>query len=675
MNLGEALIVATLSLATIHAVQVYDCRDHRTQVAVVDLRGPSECAPPDVLFLPPKEKRIQVVQRLRRRAMLAVRCKVTETREVTRCGFDSISYGTKPVSWLQTVDVKDKDCRRAAINGILKVGKDKYARTYEVQDADEYRQGGGTGWAKYQFKKTDFFYSYGGLSGNNHCSTTSFWSQGQYYVKSYETVRRTITVEHVLAEHRPAADTMSFSNHLEAPAKDGTAFDAVNGRLVWRYQKPGCSKDHASVYTGAALVRERILDEESGPYTHHGGVAMLNGTLVLVQHGLGKKARAMGFRVAEPVQVCGQECYSTQLDGTLICFLMKLDEDLKLPELKYDEDLSGINLKAQLAYLHLSTNDRMEEGFNQLQQSLCKLDRDMLEAKLASVAHGNPYALRSHFGPGCDVTVRGSAAYVTKCQPREAVLRTEEKCYREIPVILRGSSSHENETFADPVTFVVQTSGSEVPCSTVTPVRYDLDGRWYCSTPIVQPCDAPTKLKPHNPRLAPHDYTIGLDGGIFTEQQEEDVHAAREHSQIGRSIWHRASTYADDHREDDGSLGPAIDLDGLEEASKGWLTGHFPSLKWLWVLSLTVVISIALYCCRTAVFSCLRAALLPEAKSLSDRFIAAVSTAWLQYRKYRQQQASSPGPPAAGPVATVRAADNGFEQVNLEAGMQDPRVY
>ena len=119
MNLGEALIIATLSLATIHAVQVYDCRDHRTQVAVVDLRGPSECAPPDVLFLPPKEKRIQVVQRLRRRAMLAVRCKVTETREVTRCGFDSISYGTKPVSWLQTVDVKDKDCRRAAINGIL----------------------------------------------------------------------------------------------------------------------------------------------------------------------------------------------------------------------------------------------------------------------------------------------------------------------------------------------------------------------------------------------------------------------------------------------------------------------------------------------------------------------------------------------------------------------------
>ena len=62
----------------------------------------------------------------------------------------------------------------------------------------------------------------------------------------------------------------------------------------------------------------------------------------------------------------------------------------------------------------------------------------MLKARPASVAHCNPYALRSHFGPGCDVIVHGSAAYVTKCQPREAVLRTEEKYYQEIPISLRG---------------------------------------------------------------------------------------------------------------------------------------------------------------------------------------------------------------------------------------------
>ncbi len=116
----------------------------------------------------------------------------------------------------------------------------------------------------------------------------------------------------------------------------------------------------------------------------------------------------------------------------------------------------------------------MYNRFAIIQQDLCKLERRVLENALAILSRGgNRHALNNLVGPGHRVTVAGSVAYVTKCE-LVPVLRTDYRNWtQEIPILHNGTHK-----FADPITYILSDYATVIPCDTITPARWFLDGEW-----------------------------------------------------------------------------------------------------------------------------------------------------------------------------------------------------
>ena len=89
-------------------------------------------------------------------------------------------------------------------------------------------------------------------------------------------------------------------------------------------------------------------------------------------------------------------------------------------------------------------------------------------------------------------------------------------CTQEIPISLDNCLQ-----FVDPFTWIVKDYPTEVPCSPIMPVRWNILGKWYCAMPGVMPCTAPTQLESGLNCTEEGDFTKGLGKGIFTKSQME----------------------------------------------------------------------------------------------------------------------------------------------------------
>ncbi len=78
---------------------------------------------------------------------------------------------------------------------------------------------------------------------------------------------------------------------------------------------------------------------------------------------------------------------------------------------------------------------------------------------------------------------------MTRCQAMGVLPRTHAKCTNEIPVILNGTN-----VFADPINFVIKATPALVRCNNIAPLRWRLNGWWYCAFPEIRDCDEPGRI-------------------------------------------------------------------------------------------------------------------------------------------------------------------------------------
>ncbi len=177
-----------------------------------------------------------------------------------------------------------------------------------------------------------------------------------------------------------------------------------------------------------------------------------------------------------------------------------------------------VTQQARLGHAHLQTNLRMYDRFAIIQQDLCKVERQILENAINTLAgSGNRYALNSLLRPGHRVTTVGAAAYITRCQRVQATRIEYHNCTQEIPV--RLASSNKPVKFADPISFTLSNYATIIPCDPVVPPRWNIDGHWYCVTPTVEPCGAPKELEPKTREFKDEDFVTGLEGNIYSTAQ------------------------------------------------------------------------------------------------------------------------------------------------------------
>ncbi len=128
---------------------------------------------------------------------------------------------------------------------------------------------------------------------------------------------------------------------------------------------------------------------------------------------------------------------------------------------------------------------------------------------------------------------------------------------------MRLGNTNRTIRFADPITRVLSEYATIIPCDSLAPVRWFVDGIWFCAHPEVEICAVtPKQLAPGPYQMEQGDFTLGLSGGIISEDQMERHRMAELilHSREAQSTANSAYANQHGHRDEDGIwvFGPSI---------------------------------------------------------------------------------------------------------------------
>lgn len=604
MKLDTSSIAMWIILAAVtrtgETITVFDCEDQAARFETIDLTGPTECPDPNKDYATPFITKSQVLQTDATMSVTGYQCEAEVSRQVARCGFTSIQYGSRNVEWKKKILFTPEQCRNAVARQWLVI--DDILFTFKMG-----------------FPSSSEYFSYGRLDADGTCHPVTFTRNGVTYEKSYEQSMLVITIRPIRGIMDTSTTQVRFQNGLRANFKDTVLQDAIEGTIVWNATEPECADSVSEIYYGEAEVHYKKQPVDHG----------YQGSIVLIHSNMTRQFAGLVLR--ERRTTCGQPCYTTQAKGLVVCLRGKGEHPIPRHTFKSSFDIRDSDLQSQLGYLYLTSQIRTFGRFEEVQADICALDRRTLQNKLQSIAGANNrYSLLDLYGPGYAIYVSGAVAYVTKCVAVEATRMDFANCTEEIPV------RTENKTgFADPFTWIMKPYPTIRPCSDVMPVRWRVGADWYCSTPNARICTPPNRLNvtmglPSNPM----DFTNGLDGGIYTDSQLSQHRMYQIEQSTREAVLAKVTSAAVDSGRPGHSLGMTISTLDMEELSthlaayihpffyyfgKAWhyLTGFF-----LFVVILKVIIG-----------SCLRMWVLYMERGVGWWMIAAVwHTAFLMIR-------------------------------------------
>ncbi len=551
------------------AIPVYDCQHRHANTTIVDLHEAATCPDPINDYEPAENITVQILQTDTERPVRGYSCSITITREVTRCGFNSLTYGKLTTEWARQVEMTPEECRKAV-------------------DAQEVSVDGRIFKVELGTALDAHYFSHGGVSSTGRCEVEDFVSGGLAFHKSYETTYVKAAILTVNAIANAATDTIRFSNGLIGRWKDEVLRDAFHGTIIWTADQPPCSDTVSEVYSGVAKIHRRI------------GTHLIQGAVIMVAGGQSGDQYA-GLVIKKATSLCDTHCYATQIPGIEVCVLREGDRPLPPHTFKASFKQEQAGIQTQLGHLHLGTNMRMHARFEQVQTDLCELERKVLHGRLQALKGDNPYALADLYGPGHEVVVAGAAAYVTQCVVIDAQKADFPNCTEEVPVSVNGTTK-----FADPITWVLRDFPTVVPCSDIMPVRWLIQGQWFCANPRLTPCHNPRQLETTSRTYRPTgDITEGLGRTVYTRAQR-DQHTLFIQAWMGRkaTVAKNANTAVSNSYQP-GILGSGMtkeDVENTKWAIAAFLNPLIPYLGEFWTYFSGLLIG---YIFFSVLFACL----------------------------------------------------------------------
>ncbi len=356
------------------------------------------------------------------------------------------------------------------------------------------------------------YFAKGRTSDNGHCypSSQPFISGNttfDYHVEEvflymrFEEIEGTRDLQHDIVVFDDVRATLS-KGYIHAPTH----------ALYWDTKiEFTCDKGLLQSYDGTAQVK--TLTSKGGSY---------EGAIVMVAPDDGKEIFA-AFKLEEKVTICDLTTYSTNVPDTFV-YIVPYNGD-RLPLAKFGNSrytaVESIQILTGNTAMQFRNNENMYGGFRTLTEELCRVERASLQNKLNHIAGGGKYGLTEEYGPGYQISIAGSVAYVAKCQEKEATLATFHNCTHELPVRI-GPNDTSQVFFADPLTYNLVHFPTIFACDPVMPHKWVINGAWYCSRGEgVMLCDAPKTLDPETGIMGMADFAKNLDGGIFSREQYE----------------------------------------------------------------------------------------------------------------------------------------------------------
>ena len=397
------LTTLTLSRERANGLQVYDCDRPNTTYQVISMLEPEGCPDPEKDYEEPRLEVVQVLQSQKEAHVMAYRCLIKRTVQVTRCRFTSISCGSHIIEW-RTLAIDEGDCKNLIETKQIKLGRKGEEKTLTIRCS-------GT--------LTTTIFTKGDLDREGNCKCANFVSGGHHYTKSYEQTTYKITAETIRAQYRSLVDTIVLEGGVRGRYSDGHLHDNQLGTVVWDTWPANCTDTYSQVYMGQVrLFQHKERKDQGGP-------TLLGNSIVMLDHEIGeaagvKEAKYAGLVLRYPEDVCGHRCHATKVASLVVCFIK---DNQTIGEVRWQTDFPVhlIAQQMQLGYTHLATNLRMYRSFATIHRKICEIERKTLENALTTLAGGqNRYALHSLLGLGHRVTRLGAVAYVYKCKPVNA---------------------------------------------------------------------------------------------------------------------------------------------------------------------------------------------------------------------------------------------------------------
>jgi len=367
------------------AVTVYDCQGKGVTYEVVDLIATEDCRNATNRFGQPEVRKVQVLYSEPTRSIKGLRCRVVVSKLVTSCRpVDWKIYGTMFTVWREPVQISEGQCKQAATTGVY-IHHDKDTKTNRQVKITPGSVNGLN------------IFSHGRADGEGyHKCSENFWSGRVHMKDAYEQTMLEVLVEDVYGSKKDDEGTVTFLGvrHL---AEDGTFFDTVEGMVVWNSSRTDAQTSTSQAYLGLADLHKDTTR------------AGLLGAIVMVENE--EEGQFAGLQLRANVIHCARKCHTTQIPGLTVC-LYADDEEVPAGyqfRSGLAEDLRGPQTLSQMAYLHLDTNQRVQDRFDLLADHLCKVELAGLRAKMQALAGGdNLYALLDMYGRGHTVQVAGA---------------------------------------------------------------------------------------------------------------------------------------------------------------------------------------------------------------------------------------------------------------------------
>ena len=463
---------------------VYDCDDPSTKYVKVDLTTTKPCPDPETDYATPYDTQVMVLQADAKDLVDVWVCEAYFTKEVTRCGEYHHSYGTERIAVDERLAISAEECWEWTNTTVFNLP------TQYLGGPSQQMRLNLNDWAYYDY------YSYGTRDTNGYCEWGDWYWNDKHYTKSYEKTMVRARLRKVTGVLNPETNTMTATN-LVVNYPDRTVRDGVEGTLVWDTHKRNCTEGISLLYDGVVSIHrlnKQLRQHKSDPWA---------GTIVVMEN---KAAKQTGAFIIKPQKSsCLPECHLTHIPGLLCCL-----NPHKIKDLLVYQPGEGNDIKTVMAAVtHTRIAGAFETGkkFAVVQQQLCDISLEGKLHQLSDVAgNNNEYALRRLVIPGVAAKGRkylpgGAVGYVASCSEKNATLFAFPNCTMEVPVILtndqdsiktdeKGEVVQQEVHFADPITMVISKLPTIVPCSKSLPIRWLIQGIWFCSDPKIRKCDS-----------------------------------------------------------------------------------------------------------------------------------------------------------------------------------------
>lgn len=460
-------------------LRAYDCAKDKTKYSEISLKEIGPCSEVGKNYKDPATTYVQVIKKIRSNNFKSKYCKVKINLDIMACGWDglySYTYQGKILSTNEVISIPKENCevahrtRNLAVNiGDNNIVNIPFEHTNYVANTIEVK---------------------GSLTHQSSCLGETFKFKGIQYQSSILKLSYEAEIREINSIYNADEDMVIIPDKVKSPAKPLYISDREHGTFTWNSEdltrEVQCD-DYQEVISGQAQVYYPADNKTNYE------------PLVLFEDN--SRGRQAALMKGDATGACGRVVFKTQLKDILVLFPSNPEGKLPVEEINDLNTDKFMNLEGKISQTHLSSEIRTNEAFAKITGSICESNRLRLQESINNFASSG-VGLSNQ--PEGTITIRaGSTAYLFQCAPVEVELRLDDQkfCTHEVPIWVNTPSGRIPK-FADPVSMVILTNASLTICTSVTPIKWALPHpsgighEWFCSTPMVTKCTAPSILDP-----------------------------------------------------------------------------------------------------------------------------------------------------------------------------------